>query len=219
MLTIEKQNATQQATLTDTATVSRQQPKLLDRMREALRAFFICSPKRWFVPQKLRDRCILHPLHPPLQKQQLPRRHRGIATESSAGIRVGRRVGGTRSSVGGGVIRLAGGVGKGGQLDATKVGLPAQPARAVQAAKISRALRIGRLRVGGDGGLLAHRDARAGFGGFALGGDPGGELGMIGGAVLHALDPSRAEQRGGEERQGQQAVGPGNQAGHTIPGV
>ncbi len=28
MLTIEKQNATQQATLTDTATVSRQQPKL-----------------------------------------------------------------------------------------------------------------------------------------------------------------------------------------------
>ena len=37
MLTIEKQNATQQATLTDTATVSRQQPKLLDRMREAIR--------------------------------------------------------------------------------------------------------------------------------------------------------------------------------------
>ena len=37
MLTIENQNATQQATLTDTATVSRQQPKLLDRMREAIR--------------------------------------------------------------------------------------------------------------------------------------------------------------------------------------
>ena len=34
MLTIEKQNATQKATLTDTATVSRQQPKLLDRIGE-----------------------------------------------------------------------------------------------------------------------------------------------------------------------------------------
>lgn len=37
MLTIEKQHATQPATLTDTATMSRQQPKLLDRMREAIR--------------------------------------------------------------------------------------------------------------------------------------------------------------------------------------
>lgn len=158
-------------------------------------------------------------LHPPLQKQQLPRRHGRIAAESSAGILIGRRLGGTRSSVGGGAIRLAGGAGKGGQLDATKVGLLAQPARAVQAAKSVRALRIGRLRVGGDGGLPAHRGARLGFGDLAQGGHAGGELGMIGGAVLHALDPSGAEQRGGEQRQGQQAPGPWDQAGHTIPGV
>lgn len=37
MLTIEKSNATPSATLTDTPAVSRQQPKLLDRMRESIR--------------------------------------------------------------------------------------------------------------------------------------------------------------------------------------